>query len=309
MSTIFDDIVTKENDHTNLLRNMMERHTKVAALVMSYMLRRDVSEVEAASLEFSTQHSFLSDSGREIPDILVRGPNFRCLIEAKIDPSLGLTEGQKRGYRGCFTDAGDRNLCFLVPNEWKHAAGLDEIRTLLSDAVSVPPASYWREVVTRLEEVSEALADNILDEAINFWRWRFQLKPMTPQERDYLSIWPEERYSAVRKLEKTLDQAKGLFDARNFQTELETSDVYSYGFYIKRGNSYILWIGIWTKAPAPLSFGFHSTKSDWLRPKELPHAPSTVANHHLWPLPSETWDDPEKLYAHVNTFLQSHIID
>jgi hypothetical protein len=251
MSTIFDSIVTKENDHTNLLRNIMERHTKVAAVVMTYILRRDVSEVEAASLEFSTQHSFLSDSGREIPDILVRGQNFRCLIEAKIDPTLGLTDGQKRGYRGCFAETGDHHLCFLVPNEWKHTAGIDEIRTLLANDISVPPPSHWRELIKRLEAVSGPLADSILDEAINFWKWRFQLKPMTPQERDSLSIWPEERYSAVRKLEKTLDQAKGLFDARNLQTELETSDVYSYGFYIKRDKSYILWVGIWTKSSCP----------------------------------------------------------
>jgi hypothetical protein len=309
MTTIFDNIVTKENDHTNLLRNIMERHTKVAAAVISYMLKRDVSQVEAASFEFSTQHSFLSESGREIPDILVRGPNFRCLIEAKIDPTLGLTDGQKRGYRGCFTDTGERHLCFLVPNEWKHAAGIDEVRTLLANAISVPPPSHWREVVRVLEEVSKTLADTILDEAISFWKWRFQFKPMTPQERDSLSIWPEERYSAVRKLEKTLDQAKGLFDARNFKTELETSDVYSYGFYIKREKSYILWVGIWTKAPAPLSFGFHSTKMDWLRPKELPLAPTVANDHHLWPLPSETWDDSEKLYAYVNDFLQSHVVD
>jgi hypothetical protein len=51
------------------------------------------------------------------------------------------------------------------------------------------------------------------------------------------------------------------------------------------------------------------SRTHWLRPKVLPLAPSTAHSHHLWSLESETWDDPEKLYAHVNSFLQSHIVE
>lgn len=305
MSTVFDSVVTKENDHTNLLRNIMERHPKAAAAVLSHLLSRDISEVDAASLEFTTQHPFSGFNGREIPDILVEGRNFHCLIEAKVDPVLELTDGQKRGYRDCFPYTGDCHLSFLVPNEWKHIASLEQVRTVLPSTISIH-ISYWRELIRRLEQVSKSLTDEVLNEAINFWKWRFQLEHMTPQERESLNPWTEEKYSAIRKLEKTLAQAKGLFDARNFETELGTSDTDSYGFYIKRGRSYILWIGIWTKSPTPLSFGFHSKESNWLRPGELPLAPSTAYDHHLWPLESETWDDPEKIYAKVNSFLQSY---
>ena len=78
MSTIFDNVVTKENDHTQLLRNIMERDPMAAAAVLSYLINRDVSEVEAASLEFRTQCLFWGANGREIPDILVEGirPHF-----------------------------------------------------------------------------------------------------------------------------------------------------------------------------------------------------------------------------------------
>lgn len=309
MSTIFDNLVTKENDHTNLLRNIMERSPKVAAVVLSYVLNRNVSEVEAGSFEFRTQQSFSSLNGREIPDILVEGLGFRCLIEAKVDPTLELTNGQKGGYQACFEGSRDRHLSFLVPRDWKHGASAEQVQTLPgNDTVSVH-ISYWPELIRKLEEASITSTDAVLNEAISFWKWRFELEDMTPQERESLKPWSEDKYSAIRKLEKTIVQAKGLFDARGFETELETSGTDAYGFYIKRAGSYLLWIGIWTKSPTPLSFGFHSTSAIWLRPANLPPAPSTAHSHHLWPLEQETWDEPEKIYAKVKSFLESHKTD
>ena len=305
MTTVFDSVVTKENDHTNLLRNIMERHPKAAAAVLSHLIGRPISEVEAASLQYTTQQSFAGPNGREIPDLFVQGRDLHCLIEAKMDPTLELTEGQKSGYRGCFPDYGDCHLSFLVPSEWRHVASIDLIRDLLPDYIAVHSSS-WRGLIRELEQTSQSINDAVLDEVISFWKWRFQLEHMTPQERNSLDIWTEEKYSAIRKLEKTLTQAKGLFDARGFETELETSDTYSYGFYVKQGRMYLLWVGIWTKAPAPLSFGFHSSKMNWLRPKLLPLTSYTAHDHHLWPLSAETWDEPEKLYEVVSSFLRSH---
>jgi hypothetical protein len=51
MATVFDNIVTKENDHTNLLRSIMERHPKASATILSCLLTPlEISETEAASL-------------------------------------------------------------------------------------------------------------------------------------------------------------------------------------------------------------------------------------------------------------------
>ncbi|MBB5319499.1 hypothetical protein [Tunturibacter empetritectus] len=305
MPTVFDSVVTKENDHTNLLRNILERNSRAAAAVLSYLVRRPLSEVEAATLQFSTQHSFVGPNGREIPDILVEGPGFHCLIEAKVDPYLELTEGQRTGYQACFPKGMRGDLSFLVPNEWRYTSSTRQIHKVLPDNISVN-TSYWRDVIQRLAEVSASMDDAILDEAVRFWKWRFQLEPMTSQEKQSLSDWSEATYSAIRKVEKTLTQAKGLFDARGYETELETSDTYSYGFYVRRGRSYLLWVGIWTKAPTPLAFGFHSTKPSWLRPEVLPEAASTANDHHLWPLNQDTWDDPEAIFQRVASFLASH---
>jgi hypothetical protein len=299
-------VVTKENDHTQLLRNIMERDPKAAAAVLSYLIDREVSEVEAASLDFRTQCLFLGVNGREIPDILVEGSGFRCLIEAKVDPTLELTDRQRAGYQACLEGDGERHLAFLVPSDWMHTASAEQVQTLVPASVRVH-TSYWRELIERLDTISVSLADDVLIEAIRFWTWRFQLEQMTTQERESLESWSAERYSAVRKLEKTISQARGLFDARNdFETELETSFTDSYGFYIKRAPKYLLWIGIWTPSQVPLSFGFHAKSRQWLRPANHPSAPISVQDHLMWPLESETWDNPEKLYAKVKSFLDAN---
>jgi hypothetical protein len=86
MPTIFDNVVTKENGHTNLLRNLMERDAKVAASILSCLMGRSVPDSEAATFDYNTQQLFQGPDGREIPDILVTGKAVHCIIEAKVDP-------------------------------------------------------------------------------------------------------------------------------------------------------------------------------------------------------------------------------
>lgn len=309
MRTIFDSLVTKENDHTNLLRNVMGQHPQAAASILTFLVGRDVSVAEAAALEFHTQHLFLGLDGREVPDLLVEGPNFRCLIEAKVDPDVPMTQAQASGYRGCFESVGERYLCFLAPEDWKHAKWAEQVEKSVKDVIKVRLCT-WRELIERLEETSETLNNPILDEAISFWKWRFEVLAMSSTEKEFLNAWSGEQYSAFRKLEKSIDQTKKLFDARGYETESETSFTESYGFYIKRGRSYQLWIGIWTESPSPLSYGFHPTGSRWLRPNPIPASPlETRDGYRLWPLDPETWDAPEKIFSSVKSFLDSQKYD
>jgi hypothetical protein len=311
MSTVFDRVVTKENDHTHLLRNIMERHPKAAAAILYFLLNRDTSETEAASLEFRAQYPFSDDEGREIPDILVEGKDFRCLIEAKIDPWLGLTDGQRRGYPACLNREGELHLVFLVPSDWKHIESAKQVESILPANVKVH-IKHWRDLIESIEPVSKSLTDGVLAEAIAFWKGWFQMERLTVQERESLMLWRKEEFSAFRKLEQTVDKAKRLFDARGFETEFETVYSESYGFYIKRAKAYLLYIGVWARAPVPLSLSFRTTSSTWLKPANLPSEPMTSPNapdHLFWSLEPETWDDPEKVYAKVKSFLDSYKTD
>jgi hypothetical protein len=276
MQTIFESIVRKENDHTNLLRNVMERYPRVAASTLSYLIGRSFSEADAASFLFRTQCSFSGLDGREVPDLRVEGQDFRCLIEAKVDPGLHLTSAQQDGYRGFFESVGEKHLCFLVPDRWQHSESIDRVRASLQSSDIAVYERRWRGLVETLKDAAKAVGDPILSEVISFWKWRFEIESMSPKEKDSLNAWSSEQYLAFRKLQKTIDQAKDLFASRGYETELETSFTTSYGFYLKRGRLYLLWIGIWAPTSIPLTYGFHATKSIWLRPNPIPLSPISI---------------------------------
>ena len=307
MPSIFDNVITKENDHTNLLRNLMDRNAKIAALILSALTREEVSETEAAKFSYRTQQSFTGPDGREIPDIVIEGEQLRCLIEAKIDPSLYLTPRQREGYAHCFSeDREKKHLCFLVPRDWVHSGDVSEVeRLLLSKNVKVHRCD-WQDLISKIAESnSKDTTSELLKEILDFWKWRFEINHMTQEEREVIRTWSGEKYTAIRKLEKTLDQAKKLFDARGRATELET-DVTAYGFYIKRDLSYLLWIGIWDKAPTPLSYGYELSGGEWIRPSVRPRGGTTASNYHLWTLPEDAWDQPERVYSTVESFLNQY---
>ena len=283
----------------------MERHPQVAASALSYLVGRSVSYADAASFEFRTQSPFMGSGGREVPDLLVMGQDFRCLVEAKIDSGLQLTPAQQDGYKGCFESVGEQHLCFLVPDKWKHSKSVDQVRASLKSVGISVHERRWRGLAEELTDTVKSLGDAILIEAVSFWKWRFEVENMSLKEKEFLNTWSGEQYTAFRKLQKTIDQARDLFDAQGDETELETSYTDSYGFYLKRGRSYLLWIGIWTPSQVPLSYGFHATKSIWRRPNPVPVSPISIQEHNLWPLGPETWDSPEKIYENVKSFIDS----
>ena len=131
---------------------------------------------------------------------------------------------------------------------------------------------------------------------------------MSLKEKEFLNAWSGEQYTAFRKLQKTIDQARGLFDEQGYETELEDVIHRLLRFSILK---HVLarissFIGIWTPSPVPLSaYSFHATKSNWWRPNPIPVSPISVLDHNLWPLGQETWDSPEKLYANVKFFIDS----
>lgn len=298
MPTIFDSVVTKENDHTNLLRNLMDRDPQIAAIALSCLTGETITNVESSKLNFRTQQSFTGPDGREIPDIVVSGDNLQCVIEVKIDPQLGLTAKQREGYARCFSSTQKRNyLCFLVPIGWKHLGDVANVTGLLRQNSVRTTSTCWNVFISELaKQTEDGQGSELLREVVTFWKWRFEVCPMSPDERNFIHTWSGEKYSAFRKLEKTVEQLKKLFDARQSKTELET-DVNAYGFYIKDETGYKLWVGIWDKAPAPFCYGYHVNDPQWFRPRTAPADSVVVMKYRLWTLPPETWDDPELAYA------------
>jgi hypothetical protein len=298
MASIFAGLVNSENDYTKLLLNLLGRHPRVAASVLSCLLGRDVSDIEAAMFDFHAQHSFLGSNGREIPDLLIEGRRLRCVVEVKIDSGLDLTEAQKGGYQACMLADGENHLCFLVPDDWKYAERVLEARQHLPPTVLVRKVS-WLDVIKSLHNIE----DDLVNEVILFLKESFDVEHLTSEERNSLIPWSAAKYLAIRKLEKTVDQARKIFAARGRGTEAETWSKEAYGFYVKRDGSYLVWVGIWAKCPTPLCFGYKSKSPAWLEPESSPPAAFTTDAHSLWPLEETLWDDPEQIFQTVDDFL------
>lgn len=310
MSTIFDSLVTTENDHTNLLRSIMERDPKIASMILTFLTGSAISELIAASLEYRNQRTFAAKEGREIPDIFVEGKTIECLIEAKVDPFLGLTEKQRKGYLGCFhSDQKAKHLCLLVPLRWKHTADIESVRRTLQQRNISLRVSSWTNLARELgSRISEDSVSDVLREVAHFWNWRFEADPMTDHELQILRSWSGETYSAVRKLERTVDQLKAIYDAEGIKTEKDTDRTW-YGFYLKRGEHYVLWIGIWADAPAPLCFGYEVDKAEWITPSFPSAEGQLIKKNRVWTLPPETWDSPERAYEILKQVVKGRRIE
>ena len=119
---------------------------------------------------------------------------------------------------------------------------------------------------------------------------------------DFLRDWKGEHYIAMRRLQRTVDQARKNFELTGFETEAELSGISEYGFYLKRDNRYEFWVGIWADLDAPLLFGYEQQRTSWRRPSPRPLPDLTFKNYDLWRLGPETWGDPNKLFQTVKEF-------
>lgn len=307
MPTIFDNVATKENDHSQLVRNLMDRSPLAATTLLEFFTGLKFPESEAAHFAYQTQQSSKGPNGREIPDIAVHGVNFQCLVEVKVDPNLGLNPNQLKGYASCFIPKKRlQHLCFLVPHNWKHSNQLELVRKSLDGQDIQVRLCTWPDLVAKLSDAVAKTNDALLKEVLSFWKWSFEIIKMTPDEREFLKNWSGEKFRPFRKLEMTVDKAKKRFK-ENYETE-DCSNSEEYGFYIKRGNTYLLWIGIWDKASAALSYGYQLDQQNWLKPSGNQPGGETLregkVSFHLWKFPESAWDDAEDVYDQVVSHLK-----
>ena len=87
MQSIFEAIVRHENDHTNLLRNLLDRDANVASAVLTYLLGDKEGGWDTASYHYMSQSCFMSDDGKAIPDIRIDGSRFPLLDRSKSQPN------------------------------------------------------------------------------------------------------------------------------------------------------------------------------------------------------------------------------
>jgi len=271
-------------------------------VILTYLLGAKGSPWDASKYEYMTQSHFDGEDGRAIPDIQIEGPGFRCLIEVKVSVSVPFTKAQLEEYADCFRSGTENHLCYLIPAERRDYPNQDRDRK----GTNGTQIHYrdWAGLIRVILEDLKLRPDAVLLEAARFWERTFSVVKMTEANMSFLSAWNGENYIAMRRLERTVDQARKLFAVSDFETEAEYTGVSEYGFYLKRDKRYELWVGIWADADldTPLLFGFHQRNIGWRRPCSSPQPDLAFKNYDLWRLDAETWGDPNKLFETVKAF-------
>ena len=125
--SLFHKLVTKEDDYTQLLRNLMVRcdDFREAMLSLFFPDERLISQVGAEHVRTQILHA-----GYGRPDLVINSPALFMLIEVKISEWRGLTTYQapveltvkdaKHYYAlAAKSAAPNRGVFFLVPDGWR----------------------------------------------------------------------------------------------------------------------------------------------------------------------------------------------
>lgn len=144
MNSIFKNLVTREDDFTQLLFNLMERSDRFRTKLLESLLP-GISAAKITAEEIGIQ-TILWGDGR--PDIEVSTSDLYALVEVKVELGCGLTwnqevehgsPGELKGYFRALSNRKewDRRLIYLVPRHWIHLSKLQKSlarqKTVLDD--------------------------------------------------------------------------------------------------------------------------------------------------------------------------------
>jgi len=276
MKSIFHKLVTKEDDFTQLLFNLMERNGDFRANVLRLLLPdAPTSTITAEQIEIQVD---LRNCGR--PDIELSSHNLYALIEVKVDLSCRLTENQEiepnpavelKGYLAALSKRGEqeRRLVYLVPRQWESLPELQQSVKDQKDAhresgigISIEP---WETIHDLFKRRDAGQHDPLVEEFIKLLAERFGPINFFGEEVQMLFSEGFVAWQTVRKLQTLIDQIGDRGKAQGYAIRTErTKD--EYGVYFRNpSGSKELWFGMWfpfsEQEGMPLCFGIQNSKA------------------------------------------------
>jgi hypothetical protein len=226
-SSIFDGIVSDENDYSKLLCNLLNRSEKFRAAFLVFIHPNATSHDDFKAVP----HSEHEEGG--IPDITIRfASGTEHFIEVKANSYCPTTYYQNRAY-------GEPNsLTFLVP---------------VGYCRETPPGverRFWNDLSSVIRNSEELSNNQLIQEFRMLINQKFPCIQLEPDEARALGSCDKKALaSLVLALPRVVDALQAHFDGmRVCGKELEAdpdSEDDEYGFNIKVDNRPLLWVGIW----------------------------------------------------------------
>jgi hypothetical protein len=281
---LFNRLVNKEDDYTQLLCNLMLRFDDLRHKLFTLLLSEKLA-ILVRSKTLSIQHTLPNRCGR--PDIAILTDELCVLLEVKIEPNRGPTANQDcnetdlGGYIRFLSEdvqGRERWLVYLVPRDWTHlekvSAGLKRLNGTNHPTIHTKIV-YWEDVRCAIEDSEINAHNSFVEEFRALLAERFRPLTFTKEElfmsepNDFLTV-----FETLRKLQVLMDKTfeKGV---RRYKVEWERQTEDEYGFNFLHENKYLLWFGMWGEpwrryrdqiggTPPKLWFGVHH---DWASAK------------------------------------------
>lgn len=229
-TSIFEKIVQKEDSHSQLLCNLLNRSRPFRGLIYRLLTGRKQGEDD-----FTAQPQVdLNEGGR--PDVKIHfpeDPSEDFYVEVKTERACEPTWYQSGGY-----GAPDK-LRFIVPVGWRPTRPVPQASRI----------SFWNELVSLIEHNEELRDDPLFREYRLLIDRRFPSIHIRPEEMQMIERSDKDVIvSLARKMHRTVDalieQFNGfVINAKRLKTEFDESED-EYGFEIRFGERRLLWVGM-----------------------------------------------------------------
>lgn len=252
---IFDDVLHRENALTDALRNYLKYPPIRSALwrTLPDIVRRD-EHVDFSSIEDVETRSSGGSSGG-VPDLVLSGPTFLLVIEAKVGAEL--TCAQKSAYvpwiREQIEESKERMgfVVFLVPEDYPHRPELDSClenaRALCRSenpriCITKPPIT-WEQFVQALGSLNMSSLNELIREFYSHLSKRFKSVRFTSEEIHLML--DKKTASGILKLMSIVDKVEVKLKAAGLRRGRLNPGDYGYDFRCDDPDGGLVYFGIW----------------------------------------------------------------
>jgi hypothetical protein len=258
--SIFFKLVTKEDDYTQLLCNLMKRDRDFCVRVLTLFLGKDLIR-DLTRVHFSTQRHLPKRRGR--PDLIIETSKLYVIVEVKTEPHRGCTQRQEliavNGYLRQLAEQSESGklaaLIFLVPNNWKFRRKIEgDIEKWQAATQVVVALKSWMDILAVLSTDREAFP--FLTDFKVLLSERFG--PIDFDSREAQSMFASDfPLPTILKINAVIEGLRKKAGKRATALEVHKDET---GFYLKKGSRLLLYVGCWLafwedNHPFPICFG------------------------------------------------------
>ena len=243
-SSIFDGVVTTENQYTRLLYNLLLRDSAVRASFVSFLTSSP--KPSPVGIDQIGEQAYLPNGG--FADLLIQTKNLSVIVEVKTAEGRDLTGRQlidvpdddpdsyisylagkaKQGFAA--------HLIFLIPSDWKYRIDVEgEIEKFKNKgrtkAVVVKQLT-WSDLSRTLTSITPAVEASLFTELINLLNAQFTPAHLTDEELKMLKNGNFTPHMAV-KLYKIIEDVHSLAKKAKLPVSETVADEDNFGFIVE----------------------------------------------------------------------------